>query len=180
MAATDLFDLAEEFLDACVAAIATESLGGPIGYAAVSTGLPAFDCVPAIFVHAGGPSMADTLPLNPSMQPMERVGVQGFVNLITMTCTVLRCVPVTEQTGQTVILPSADSITDAAKVTYADLWAIWNYCRTQYRAGLLFPSPSGRREFIYDPAVPVKTSGGAGGWEIQVRVQLGGYKTGVV
>lgn len=175
--AQDLFDLAQEFLTACEEAVAKESPGGAIGYSAISTGEPAYDCVPALYVHVGGSAQADTLPLSPTMQPMHRMNQQGLVNLITMTCTVLRCVPVTEQQGQDVLVPDPALITAAARESYGDLWAIWNYLKTKYRAKELFTSFASDREFIFDPAVPIRTSGGAGGWAIQVRVQLGGYTT---
>lgn len=175
-AATDLFDLAQELLDAAAEGVAL-SPAGPIGYKAVSPGPPAYDCVPSLFVHAGGPVFGDTYPLQPSLQPMHRIGVQGLVDLVQLTITVLRCIPVTEQDGQTISLPQPAAITNAARETYGDLWAIWNHLITKYRAGDLFPSPSSNREFIFDPALPVRQQGGAGGWEISIRVQLGGYRT---
>lgn len=172
----DLFALAAEYLDACAAGITKQSPGGTIDYQAVSPGEPSFDCVPAIYVHVGGPGMGDTLPLTPAMQPMHRIRTTGLVDLIQMTCTVIRCVPVPEQHGETVTFPAPVDITASAEDTLGDLWAIWNYLITEYRADRLFFSPSGAREFIIDPAVPVHTSGGAGGWEIPIRVQLGGYR----
>lgn len=172
----DLYALAVEFLGACSAAL-DDAPGGPIAYNAISPGPPAYDCAPAVYIHLGGPSVADTLPFSPSLQPTHRIGVQGMVDMIQMTCTVLRCVPTIEGPGQgqTIKLPPATAISAAAAEVYGDLWAIWNYLKNAYRAGLLFQSPSGNREFIFFPAVPVKAQGGVAGWEMSVGVQLGGY-----
>jgi hypothetical protein len=169
-----LYDASVELLQAAAAAVATTP-GGPIDFQAIWPGLPAYDCVPALFVHAGGPSVGDTYPLQPPLQPMQRIVTSGLVLLIQLTITVLRCVPVIEQEQQSVLLPNPGLISQAAYETMSDVWAIWNVLIDMHRDGSLFQTPSGRREFILDPAVPVRTSGGAGGWEIPVRVQLGGY-----
>lgn len=170
----DLFAAAQELLAAAAAAL-VEAPAGSIAYQAIWPGLPSYDCAPALFVHAGGTSFADTYPLQPPLQPMQQMVTTGEVNLLALTITVIRCVPVIEQEQQSVLLPSPQIITDAAEDIYGDLWAIWNYLKNQHRAGLLFQRPSGRREFRFDPAVPVRTSGGVGGWEIPVRVELSGY-----
>lgn len=178
----DLYAAAQELLAACVVAL-EDSPGGPIMDAstAIWPGLPSYDCVPALYVHAGGPSVADTYPLQPPLQPAQRMVTTGMVLLAQFTITVLRCVPVLEQDGQTIALPSPAELGAAAEEVYGDLWAIWNYLIFAHRPvsqgglGTLFQTPSGRREFQFDPAIPVPTSGGAGGWEVPVRVQLGGY-----
>lgn len=170
----DLYAAAEELLAAASDGVDT-SPGGHINYQAISPGLPPFDCPPALYVHAGGASIGDTLPLAPPLQPMQRIVTTGEVNLIAFTITVIRCVPVPTQGTQTVKLPSPAAISAAAELMYGDLWAIWNHLKNEHRDGNLFQTPSGRREFILLPAVPVRTSGGAGGWEIPIGVQLGGY-----
>ena len=65
----------------------------------------------------------------------------------------------------------------AAAICYADLWGVWNYLKNQFRAGLLFSSQSNRREFQFDPAIPVQSQGGVAGWSIPIRIQLGGYNS---
>lgn len=172
MAATDLFDLCAEYLAAVEAAVATTP-GGAIVRAYVSPGNPAFDCPPQATVHAGGPIEGDTAPLAPPLVAGERTRVTDAVFLIQMTATVIRCTPtLTEEAG----FPSATELETSANETLSDVWAIWNFCRDQIRQGLLFASPSGRREVFFDPAVAVPIEGGAAGWQIPVRVQLGGYK----
>lgn len=182
--AGDLYATAEELLSAAATALATDSPAGGIGYQAIWPGLPSFDCVPALYVHVGGPQVADTIPVQPALQPMQRFQTSGAVLLIQLTVTVLRCVPTIEGDGQTLLLPQPAEVNATAADVYGDLWAIWNYFIfahlpvSQGGLGTLFQTPSGRREFQLSPAVPVPTSGGAGGWEIPVLVQLGGYRPG--
>lgn len=169
----DLFALASELLAAVKAAVATAPGGAiPDGCCRVVQGRPAYDCVPGIYVFVGQPAVADTYPLVPALQPGHRVGVQGMVELISMTATVLRCAAVQDDNGNP---PTQAQEEQVAQFCLGDVWATWNYLKTLYRAQLLFDSPSHNREFFYDPAIPVPTSGGAAGWEIPFRVQLGGY-----
>lgn len=172
--AGDLYDAASELLAAAAASL-MDAPAGPITTQAIWPGLPAYDCAPALYVHAGGVSIGDTMPLQPPLQPMQRMVTTGEVNLLALTITVLRCVPTVVQQGETVLLPSTQLISMAAEDCYGDLWAIWNGLKNQHRAGTLFQRASGRREFAFDAAIPVRTSGGVGGWEIPVRVELSGY-----
>lgn len=169
-----LYAAAQELLGAAAAGLAL-SPGGAISYQAIWPGLPAFDCAPALFVHAGGPSVGDTYPLQPPLQPMQRIVDTGQVNLVLLTITVLRCVPVLTQSQQSVLLPQPAALNASAEETMGDVWTLWNYLYEQHRSGALFSSPSRRREFSLDPAVAVRTSGGVGGWEMGVRFQLDGF-----
>jgi hypothetical protein len=173
-APTDLYDAAVTLLAAASEAV-EDTPGGAITYQAIWPGAPSYDCVPALFVHAGGLAVADTYPLQPPLQPMQRIVDGGLVELLELRITVLRCVPVIDQAQQSIVLPSPALINASSQEVFADLWAIWNHLKNLHRAGLLFQSPSGRREFAFDPVIPIRTSGGAGGWEIPVRFQLPGY-----
>lgn len=181
--AGDLYAAAVELLSATATAL-EGTPAGPIGYQAVWPGLPAYDCVPALYVHAGGTSIGNTLPLQPTLQPMQREVVTGVVRLISFTITVLRCAPSIEENGQNILMPSAAEVSQAAADTYGDVWAIWNYLAYAHRPvadgglGTLFQTPSGRREFEFRDAIPIVSSGGAAGWEIPIGVQLGGYNPG--
>lgn len=172
MAAGDLHDLALEYLDACAAAVATTA-GGAIAHRFVSSGLPPLDCCPQLTVHVGGPAQADTLPLLPPLQPAERTQTQGYLPLVQMTCTVVRCVPVPSESGNP---PAAATLTAAALLTDQDVWAVWNWIASRHRANSLFTQPSGKREMFMDAAFALNNSGGCGGWQIPVRVELGGYE----
>lgn len=176
MAVGDLYALLEEYLGACEAAVALTP-GGAIARAFVSPGPPAWDCCPQLTVHAGGPVVGDTAPLAPPLQAGHRPAL-GIVNLIAMTATVLRCVPVVTQHGETTVLPAPVDISASAKETCADVWSIWNHVLASKRNGTLFAGTDGdpdQREMTLDPAVALSPAGGCGGWQLQIRVQLGGY-----
>lgn len=177
MAANDLYLLCREYLDACEAAVAL-SPGGAIGRAFVSPGPPAWDCCPQLTVHAGGPAEGDTAPLSPPLQAGHRPEV-GIVNLIAMTATVIRCVPGLQDGSD--LLPSPEDIEAAAVATLGDVWTIWNHLLTLKRDGSIFAGPYDgdphQREMFLDPAVALNTAGGCAGWQLQIRVQLGGYRT---
>lgn len=169
-AATDLYDLCREYLDACADAVKLGP-GGDISRVYVSPGAPAWDCPEQLTVHAGGPIPGDTLPLSPPLQPAHRIAGGDLVNMIAMTATVLRCVPGIQGTK----LPTASQLEDAAKNTLGDVWAIWNHIATLKRADQLWAPKT--REVMFSPAVSLLTQGGVAGWQLEVRVQLGGYRT---
>lgn len=176
MASGDLWAAAQELMAAAVDCLATDSIAGAPPYQAIWQGLPAFDFAPALHVHCGGPSIPDTYPLQPPLQPSQRTVTTGLVDMVVMTVTIIREVPVPiQQGGQTVTMPFPQDINATTEICYADLWSIWNGLIGRHRAGTLFQSPSGRREFRLDPAVMLKTSGGFGGWEIPVVFALPGY-----
>jgi hypothetical protein len=172
-AATDLWDACNELLAAAQAALATTP-GGAIPRAFVSPGPPAWDCPPQLTVHAGGPMLADTLPLSPTLQPLHRIGGPGTVNLVALTITALRCAPTLTDT---VDLPSVNDLNAASKLTCADAWALWNHLKTAKKNKTLFVDDRGsaEREFTIDPAIALNIQGGVAGWQIQVRVELPGY-----
>lgn len=171
---TDLYDLLEQFLDACAEAVLLAP-GGAIGRAFVSPGLPAFDCCPQLTVHAGGPVLADTQPLSPPLQPGHRVDETGAVHLVAMTATVIRCVSVASNDEGDPPTPASQD--EAAQETLGDLWAIWNHLYTRKR-NLTLWGPK-QRELFFDPASSLNTSGGCAGWQIPIRVQLSGFRTEV-
>jgi hypothetical protein len=168
-----LQETAKEYLAAVQAALATTA--NPIlDRAFVSPGVPSWDCG-QIAVYVGTAVEADTAPLMPPLQPMRRVDQGRMLNLVTFTAVVIRCcVPVPTGEGPNLLFPSAAAMQEVSDQTNADLWAIWNHLAQMKRAGLLFPPE--RREFTFDPAVPTAIAGGCAGWQIQVRVELGGYK----
>lgn len=172
---TDLYDTCEELLVVCADAV-KPTPGGPFTRAYVSPGPPAWDCE-QLTVHSVGPAIGDTQPLQPPLQTLHRVSTTGFVNLVTLIVTPLRCVTTIGKNGEIPIAPPAVSLVADADKLYADLWAIVNTVKSRYRQGTLF-SPVGcaKREFTLDPTVVLNTQGGLMGWQIQYRVQLDGYE----
>lgn len=172
MAARDLFDLAVEWKELCVEAVAT-TVGGSIEHAFVSPGPPATDCLPQLAVYAGTPVMrADTSPLSPPLVGGNRDVLSGSVNLVNLTCVVVRCAPTIEEAGE---IPAVADIEAAAQQVTEDVWAIWNFTRQRHKDGALFPSVGGRREMFLDPAFPIPPGTQEVGWQIPVRVSLYGY-----
>lgn len=170
---TSLYQICREYLVACEQALALTP-GGPIDRSYVSPGPPAWDCCEQLTVHAGGPSIGDTAPLQPPLQPGHRVVGTGTVNLITMTATILRPSPTLMADGEGWETPDPADMDAAAQNTCADVWTVWEHLKSLRRQGVLWPPP---RELFIDPAVPLQTAGGCSGWQIQVRVSLDGFAT---
>lgn len=165
----DLFALANEYLEACHTGLQDTAAGPPARYF-ISPGPPAWDCCPQLSVHVGGPMLADTFPLQPMLAPGHRVQTQGAVNLIALTATIIRCVPMVDDAGN---LPQPAALDAASEIMCADLWAIWQFVKNGKRNGSLF-QPN-EREMFFDPAAAMNQQGGCGGWQITIRVQLDGY-----
>lgn len=165
----DLYACASEYLAVCVTALNTTAAGAP-ARAFVSPGVPPWDCPDQLSVHVGGPALADTLPFGGALEPGHRIAVQGMVNLISLTATILRCAPLPDNLGNP---PSVAAMNAVAAQTTADLWAIWAGVKAAKKALTLFPPRE--RELFIDPAVSLNQAGGVCGWEINIRVQLDGY-----
>lgn len=168
---TDLYDLADEYLTACHAALELTAAGAPARYY-VSPGPPVFDCPEQLTVHAGGSVVADTFPLQPSLSPGHRVQAYGQVNIVPLTATIIRCTPTIDDNGN---LPTPAELDAVSRTICADLWGIWQYVKNKVHDGTLFATTHSAREFFFDPAVPLVQQGMASGWQITVRVQLDGY-----
>lgn len=167
---SDLFDLAAEWLEVCKAAVATTA-GGAIERAFVSPGAPAWDCCPQLTVHVGGPAEGDTAPLSPPLQPGHRTQQVAVVPVIPLTATVIRCVPGPDASGNP---PGVALLEAAAQAIDEDVWAIWAHTRFRFHDKTLFASPSSR-ELVFDPAFSEAPEGGCAGWQIPLRVAVGGY-----
>src|SRR5262249_8500537 len=118
-------------------------------------------------------------PLQPPLADHQRIAVTGLVDLVAYTIQVTRCVPTIESEGQTIALPHESDVEASSRILYSDAWAIWNYLVWAHREKILFQTPSGRPEFTIGPVTPLRTSGGIGGFNIPVSVQVPGYKPSV-
>lgn len=170
----DLYRCARELLVACEEAVALGP-GGEILRSFISNGPPAWDAYPQLTVHATGPSMGDTAPLQPPLQPLHRIDGTGHVPIVSLIVTVLRGSPVPQQyEGEVAVVPDPARIDESAKIVLGDIWSIWNHLVNLKRAGRLWPDRC--REMILDPAIPLDPSGGIAGWALPVRVALYGYE----
>jgi hypothetical protein len=66
-----------------------------------------------------------------------------------------------------------DAITAAALLGHQDVWAIWNWISTKFRARELWSGPC--KSMSFAPAVPIQPSGASAGWLIQVTLWIDGY-----
>jgi len=164
----DLQALCQEFLDACVEALDTipvfaPGLGGAPERSYISPGQSADDCCPQLTVWA---QAAGESPNSPGTF-RGKSAVDGQINVISLIARILRCVPTVGDP------PPADDLQDAAEQINADGWALWNHLYNMVRAEQLF-SLCG--EVFWDGLRSINPSGGCGGYQIFLRVELDGYE----
>jgi len=166
----DLFDLAEELLNAGSEALDTipDLLGtaydGAPDRQLVSPGLPTIDCCEMLTtwvdpIGVGARSPSTDLPSTLVYQPT--------VNLMA-----IRCVPTGRIVGKQYVPPAASSITSATRQILADAWAIENHLFNMMNQDLLFTTckPLG-----WNAASAQTPMGGCGGWRFSFAVALDGY-----
>lgn len=170
MAATDLHAVALEFLAACAAALDAETAAGAPARQFVSHGPPAWDCCPMLAVHVGTAQVAATRVGTGALAPGHRIALTGLVQQPTLTATILRCHPYTED-GDPV---DPALLTLEAAETNADLWAIRNWIPARVNDGSLFTGGA-CREVELDTAVALTVEGLCAGWLIPLRLTLDGY-----
>lgn len=168
---TDLAALAQEYLDACVAALNTVPAGAP-DRRFLSAGPPAWDCCPQLSVHVVTPVVAETSAGPGALAGGHRITVSGQVNLVDMVATIIRCVPTVTEDA---LPPAAADLTASARETYSDVWALWNTLSEMKRQKTLFQTGCAREVYLL-PGVALVAEGGCSGWAIGVRVQLDGYR----
>lgn len=162
---TSLYDAGAQLLAACVDALDLTPAGAP-ARRYVSDGPVAFDCeqVTVEFTNIG---QGDTAPLAPPLQPGRRALIASL-GIIGMQVIATRCVPILEKNAKA---PAVAKITLSAEKVAADGWALWNHLHQAIHDGTLFPGCQG---VIIQPALPINTSGGIGGWILNLRVPLDG------
>jgi hypothetical protein len=164
---SSLDGLCSALLAACVAALATTDAGVPERQF-VSAGQPAFDCGDFVAVQSLTLGLADTQPLQPMLQPAQRVHSVSL-NLTTLIAYAIRCVPTLDTRGNP---PTAAALTAAARVTNQDGFAIWNHLKRTVRDGSLFPGC--RTPVFFDGGLSLVPSGARAGWQFTLRVEIEG------
>jgi hypothetical protein len=166
---TDLQELAEEFLAACVEALDTipdyapALEGAPTRYF-VSPGTPALDCCPQLTVHVQTLTEGASAPFPPKAS-------RARINRVEMIAQVARCVPIIDP--ETGALPSVEDQQFAAEQVNADKWALWNHIYNMINAGLLFDKCC---DVVWGPLRATVPSGGCGGATLTVVVCYDGYE----
>lgn len=166
---TDLHDLAQEFLDACAAALDTiptydATLAGAPLRQFVAPGPVALDCCDQLAVHVGFITEGASAPTIPKASVAR-------INRVTLVATASRCVPVPDSGGNP---PPALEQQEAAAQINADKWALWNYIYDLIRDGGLFDRCC---DVIWGPLSPLQPNGGCGGSTLTVTVCFDGYET---
>lgn len=166
----DLHDLLQEFLDACVEALDTiptfdPGLGGAPDRSYISPGQSADDCCPdqlTVWAQAVGES-----PNSPGSF-RGRSATDGQINVVSLVARIVRCLSQNE--GEAPVVSDAEA--DAAQIN-ADGWALWNHLYNMVRADQLFMLCG---EVFWDGLRSIVPSGGCGGWNLLLRVELDGYE----
>jgi len=164
----DLQDLLQEFLDACVEALDTiplvaPGLGGAPERQYISPGQSVDDCCPQLTVWA---QAVNESPLSPG-STRGKSATDGQINTIALIARIIRCV---ETKGDP---PPMASLAESAEQINADGWALWNHLYNLVRSGDLFSVCS---EVFWDGLRSINPSGGCGGWNLLIRVELDGYQ----
>ena len=163
-----MYDLANDYLTAVVAAMETTDAGGPDRYAVV-LGDPVFDTLCAqAFVSVPTLTEGNTGPNSPPEATGNRT-LRGRLNLVGMTAWAVRCISV--QNGNRAV--TDEQFGADAKAGYEDGWAIWNYVTRAINVDTLFSGPCSVNHF--DGGAAITPSGGLGGWRFTIRVELQGY-----
>lgn len=163
----DLFNLADELLDACIEALDTipgyiPALDGAPTRAFVAPGRPAADCCPQLTVHELGVTedqLGAPVPGRSYMTTRQ--------NQVTLAVTLFRCAPSAE------VLPTVTELTESSMQTSADGWALWNHLFNMVRNQELF---SQCKEVKWGPLTSLPPEGGCVGWYWPVEVVLDGYE----
>lgn len=168
---TDLQDLCQDLLSACVEALDTipgydpELLGAP-DRAFVSPGLPALDCCDQLTVHAA--QILDK-PVSPGgLQAGKKCPAR--LAEVALVVTITRCIPVM---GDSEDWPLPTEMEASAAQTNADAWALWEYIYALVCSEQLF---SLCKEVFWDGLRSLTPQGGCGGWVMNIRVTLDGYE----
>jgi hypothetical protein len=165
---TDLHDLANELLDACVDALDTipnydASLAGAPDRSFVAPGPVALDCCDQLAVHVGPLTEADSAPEFPA-------AAFARINRVELVITASRCVPVPDANGNP---PPVVEQEAAAQQINADKWALWNHLFNLIAHDMLF---SRCCDVIWGALVPLQPSGGCGGSRLSITVCFDGYE----
>jgi hypothetical protein len=171
--ASSMYDLAVDFLNAVVSAMATtdEGIVGLTSYVTLGEPALASDCDQAIVQIAGLGEGATSPTTPPEVTGMRHS--RGRLNLVGLAAYALRCSPITEGNSQVPMLPSFASLQQTAKIGYEDGWAIWNWITRAIDKGTLFDGPCSVVHF--GGGIPFTPEAGLGGWLFRIRVELQGY-----
>jgi hypothetical protein len=165
---TDLHELADDFLAACIDALDTiptydATLGGAPDRTFVGYGSIALDCCDQLTVHVG------TLGEGDSASGVPKASF-ARINRVTLIATAARCVPVPDSQGNP---PPVAEQEAAGRQINADKWALWNYIYNLIGGGQLFDQCC---DVVWGPLSPLQPNGGCGGSTLTIQVCFDGYE----
>lgn len=172
----DLQATAQELLDACIDALDSiptfePELEGAPARSFISPGQPALEGCDQLAVHVPLIQAADTSPGGLSAGRRNA----AIVWHTTFVVTIDRCVIDTRGQSQTAMLEPyrPEDLTNTARQTNADGWALWNHIYNAWQSGDLFTLCT---EVFFDGIRALPEEGGRAGWTITLRVKLDGYE----
>lgn len=166
----DLYDMAQDFLAACVDALDTipgyePTLDGAPDRAFVVGGQPAADCCPQLTVHTVSLGEFYAAPIQPKASFAR-------INRVNFLATLFRCLPGPQANGEPPLVTDQEA---AAEQISADGWALWNHVWNMVRAGVLFNGC----EPLVESMTALVPSGECGGWILAVSASLDGYEESI-
>lgn len=171
-APTDLNDLAAALLQSAADSIdeASPVVSAP-DRQIVWYGTPVDDCCEQLAVHINPVTRQTTR--SPSQQ-RHRYG--GWLNAVTFTVTVGRCVPGVEVEKGKPKLPTPAEVNAASRLVQTEGWALWNGLNNRLADGVLFAELTGRCQGVdLGPMLARTPSGKCAGWTLDVRAVVFGY-----
>lgn len=159
-----LYEFSQLTLTTAVTCLDTTDAGAPeLQY--VSPAAPAFDCCPAVIVHAAFLGEENTSPLS-STDTGHRASF-GRLNLVSIVVSALRCAPVVQKDGSVLTA----EIQAVAQMVQQDAWALWCGFYHAVKNGTF----KGTCEDVhFDRGISIPEQGGCVGWRFDLRVQLDG------
>ncbi len=167
---TDLFDIAQAFLDVSLEALQQTELGPPARYF-VSPGEPAMDCCGQLAVWNSEVQEIDFNAGQGARAPSKRVGRGGQFDM-TVNIQITRCGPTVNGRGD---FPDPADLTLAARYVNEDVWAIWLGVSWSLKHGILQEVCSGALRL---PAAALAQQGQCIGWTLGYRYPLEGGRLG--
>lgn len=176
--ALDHYGLADELLQACVAALDTLPTLGLLGAPTrsyVANAEPAADnCCEGegqLTVHSERILELTTEPQGLAVG--KRASKHIRLNDLGLLVTIFRCVPGPEETVSSFVPPAVEELETSSRQLYADAWALWNHLFNRIGAGLLFERC---QNVVMQGMRPIPESGGCGGWVLAIQVAAEGYE----
>lgn len=168
----DLHALAVVFKDAMVEALDSVHTADPTLLPAperayVSPGLPVFDCPTQLAVYANPVLELQTFPIGLAEAKRIRVGHITHVRILGVAT---RCL----KTGDEFNAPTVVELEEDARQIHADGWALWNHMWSLIHEEQIVEGCQGA---VFEGMTQLTPSGGSGGWELRIRVELDGYNT---